>query len=122
MLTRTITVSQPPPVARCGNTRVVLDTNDDFGLGLPDFDNAAVELCSRKVGLGDAVVGLNQLPCCPLATAAKGSRKPQDKVTILINLIGSALPDLPRLPSRVFGGLSSCTSSTTFSTATDMSV
>src|SRR5882724_5819167 len=93
MLTRTTTVSQPPPVARCGNTRVVLDTNDDFGLGLPDVGSAAVVLRARIVGFGDAAVGLNQLPCCPNATVAKANTKPIDEVATLIDLI-------PHLSSR----------------------
>ena len=81
----TITVSHPPPVARCGNTRVALDTNDDFGFGLPDVDSAVVVLYWRKVGFGAAAIGLNQLPCCADATAVKANKRAIDKVAALIS-------------------------------------
>jgi len=62
----------------------VLDTNDKFGLGLPDVYSVAAELYRRKVGFGAAAVGLNQLPCCPNATAVKANKRPIDKVAALI--------------------------------------
>src|SRR5579864_5906754 len=83
MLTRTITVSQPPPVARCGNTRVVVETNDTFAASLPEF----AVVYSRKVGFGDAATGSYQLPCCPNATAAVANAKPKHNVATLIDLI-----------------------------------
>src|SRR5438552_11643728 len=85
MLTITTTVSQPPPVAMCGNTCAVLDTNDALGAGLPDFNNTDAVLYRPKVGLGDAATGLYQFPYCPNATAAKTNTKPIGKVALLIN-------------------------------------
>src|SRR4029077_19428315 len=87
MLTITTTVSQPPPVAMWGNTVAVLGTNDALGAGLPDFGSTAAVLYRPKVGFGAASTGLNQLPCCPNATAAKANTKLTDKVVLLIDFI-----------------------------------
>jgi hypothetical protein len=65
----------------------VLDTNDDLGAGLPDFSSTAAVLYRPKVGFGAASTGLNQLPCCPKATAAKANTKLTDKVVLLIDFI-----------------------------------
>ena len=107
MLTITTTVSQPPPVARCGNTRVVVETNDAFGVTLPDF--AVVD--SRKVGFGDAATGAYQLPCCPRATAAVADTKPKHKIATLIDLM-MTFRVVPVVTKGVRRPLLHCTSST----------